>query len=63
MKQSTKDKISRSLKGRKHSEKRVKAIKDGIAANPEQFKEACHYTNLQPLWAKENLVKGSKIPK
>lgn len=27
----------------------------------EQFLEACHYTNLQPLWWHENLAKGSKI--
>ena len=29
--------------------------------DPEQFKEAIHYTNLQPLWWQENLKKGSKI--
>ena len=29
----------------------------------EQFLQACCYTNLQPLWAEDNLKKGSSIPK
>ena len=28
----------------------------------EQFLRACHYTNLQPMWAVENLKKGNRMP-
>lgn len=27
----------------------------------EQFLKACHYSNLQPLWAIDNRIKGAKI--
>jgi hypothetical protein len=32
-------------------------------SNPEEQKVCFHYTNLQPLWALDNMRKGSKILK
>jgi hypothetical protein len=37
------------------------ATMKGIFAVELMVEELCHYTNLQPMWATENLKKGNKI--
>jgi len=40
----------------------IKPLSKFDLTDPEQFKIACRYTNLQPLWAKDNLVKSNDAP-
>ena len=39
----------------------IKPLASFDLTDRQQFLEACHYTNLQPLWADENLSKGKKV--
>jgi hypothetical protein len=39
----------------------IKPLASFDLTDRKQLLEACHYTNLQPLWAKDNLTKNDKI--
>ena len=39
----------------------IKPIASFNLTDRQQFLEVCHYTNLQPLWWQDNLVKSDKI--
>jgi hypothetical protein len=39
----------------------VKPLTSFDLTDRKQFLEACHYTNLQPLWWKDNISKGNKL--
>jgi len=39
----------------------IRPISSFDLSDPIQQQQCFHYTNLQPLWAKDNLAKGNKI--
>lgn len=40
----------------------IKPLASFDLTDPIQLAEACHYTNLQPLWWRENIQKGDSLP-
>ena len=39
----------------------IKPLASFDLTDPGQLCEACHYTNLQPMWAEDNIAKSDKI--
>jgi len=40
----------------------IKPLASFNLSDRAQFLEACHFTNLQPLWAEDNIMKGVNTP-
>lgn len=38
----------------------IKPLASFDLSDPNQLKQACHYTNLQPLWSHDNFCKSNK---
>ncbi len=47
--------------GEWHVDHRIPCAKFDLS-NPEQQRQCFHYTNMQPLWAKDNLSKKDQMP-
>lgn len=39
----------------------IKPLSKFDLSDRKEFLKACHYTNLQPLWAEDNFIKGNKV--
>lgn len=39
----------------------IKPLDSFDLSNEQELEKACHYTNLQPLWATENCTKSNKV--
>ena len=58
-----KSKFKEGMSFENYGEWQIDHIIPLVTANTvEDVIRLCHYTNLQPLWASENMEKGSKIP-
>lgn len=55
-----KSKMSWKNYGKKWHVDHIKPLALFDLTKRRQFLKACHYTNLQPMWAKDNISKGNR---